>query len=181
MPTQKQATVDLLDGNRTYQGPGTAGTKGRDDASLSKSFPDSPIIGKTVTITDEERHETYQDLALDGTVLNGWCFDSFNRDYSKNGAPSLENPAPGSGTPDVVTGGGGLPGSPHLPNPASPGVASNGDLGVAIQSNGVNPANIPEPPTNLEDLPQHASRPPYVGEGSALSPKVSSKRTPYFF
>ena len=158
MPTQKQATVDLLDETRVI-------TRGRNDASLSVSFPDSPIIGKDASITDEERHSTFQDLVLDGKVLDGWCFDSFNRDYHENGAPTLENPPPGQGVPDVETGPAGLPASPHMPNPVSPG-----------QGNGVNPTNMGEPPVEIESMAQHASMPPFIGEGSALSPQKSSKR-----
>jgi len=155
MPTQKQATVDLLDEGRSLQGPGTGGTKGRNDASLSVSFPGSPIIGKDATITDEERHTTFQDLALDGKVLNGWCFDSFNRDYDENDPPSLS---------DVQTGPGGLPGSPRMPNPVSPGTSAN-------------PSDMGTPPDNLEEMAQHVSKPPFVGVGSELDPMVSSKRT----
>ncbi len=168
MPTQKQQTVDLLDEKRLI-------TKSRDDASLSVSFPDSPIIGKHITITDKERHDYFQDHVLDITE-GGWCFDSFNRNYDENGAPSLENPPPGFGVPDVLTGPEGLPGSPHMPNPVSPGVTSAGELGVPVQSNGVNPAHMSAPPDELESLPQHASMPPFVGVGSGLSPKTSSKR-----
>jgi hypothetical protein len=157
VPTQKQQTVDLLDEKRLI-------TKSRDDVSLSVSFPDSPIIGKHITITDKERHDYFQDHVLDITE-GGWCFDSFNRNYDENGAPSLENPPPGFGVPDVLTGPEGLPGSPHMPNPVSPG-----------EGGGVDPANMGDPPAELESLPQHASMPPFVGVGSGLSPKTSSKR-----
>jgi hypothetical protein len=160
MPTHKQATVDLLDENRVI-------TKGRNDESLSISFPDSPIIGKKISLTDEERRDAYQDLALDGAVLDGWCFDNFNRDYDKNSPPDIV---------DVETGPGGMPGTPHMPNPLSPGVSGAGDLGVSVQSNGVDPTKLSSPPSNLEELSHNMSKPPYVGDGSDLDPMASSKR-----
>ena len=148
MPTHKQATVDLLDENRGI-------TKGRNDESLSIGFPDSPIIGKEISLTDDERRSAFQDLALDGVVLDGWCFDSFDRDYDKNSPPAFD---------DVEVGPAGLPGSPHMPNLISPGP-------------GANPANMDPPPDNLEEMPQHASKPPFVGDGADLDPLTSSKRT----
>lgn len=82
----------------------------RSESSLISSFPESPIYKGE--ITDDERKSTMQS-SLDGTVKNGLGLNSFDLDYSE--APDFE---------DVATGGGGLPASPYMPNPTSPGVGS---------------------------------------------------------
>ena len=83
----------------------------RNDSNLKAMFGGSPIyVGE---MTDGERRESYRDLVIDGTVLNGLGFNSFDRDYSE--APNVR---------DVETGGGGLPASPYMPNPSSPGPGS---------------------------------------------------------
>ncbi len=85
----------------------------RNQGNLMAIYPESPILAGD--ITDDERKETFQSEALDGTVTSGLGFNSFNRDYADNGAPDLE---------DVETGGGGLPATPYVPNPSSPGAGS---------------------------------------------------------
>ena len=88
----------------------------RNDVNIKAAFPNSPIyLG---VVTDEERKKLYQELALDGIVLNGHGINSYDRDFkgtTQNPVPNLE---------DVETGGGGLPASPYVPNLASPGPGS---------------------------------------------------------
>jgi len=88
----------------------------RQPVNLKASFPDSPIYKGE--ITDEERRELFQELALDGVVQNGNGFSAFNRDY----VGSTKDPIPNIN--DVATGGGGLPASPYIPNLTSPGPGS---------------------------------------------------------
>ena len=83
----------------------------RNEVNIQASFPGSPI--HKGEITDAERKKLFQELVMDGTVLNGNGLNSFNRDYA--GAPNLE---------EVETGGGGLPSSPYTPNLVSPGPGS---------------------------------------------------------
>lgn len=82
--------------------------------NLAGIFSSSPIIGEPndgEVLTPEERIETYQDLALDGEVLNGNGFASVNRDYQ---SPDLD-------AVDLIHHN--LP-SPYIPNPTSPGPGS---------------------------------------------------------
>lgn len=85
----------------------------RNQANLQSIYPGSPILNGD--ITDDERKDTYQAVALDGNVVNGLGFNSFNRDYASNGAPDFD---------DVQVGGGGLPATAFVPNPSSPGPGS---------------------------------------------------------
>jgi len=83
----------------------------RNSENLKSIFSASPIhLGD---LSDEERTDLYQELALDGEVLGGLGLNSFNRDYVNS--PDLS---------EVETGGGGLPASPYMPNPTSPGPGS---------------------------------------------------------
>ena len=109
MAQVKQITVEAA-----MPGDKPLGT--RNEINLQKSFAASPIyLGE---ITDDERREQYQELALDGTVVNGLGINTFDRDFigtSQNPTPDLS---------DVKTGGGGLPASPFVPNISSPGPGS---------------------------------------------------------
>ena len=85
----------------------------RNEGNLQQIFSESPIHAQDVT--DEERKESFVTEALDGTVTSGFGFNSFDRDYTENGAPNLD---------EVETGGGGLPATPYVPNLMSPGAGS---------------------------------------------------------
>ena len=78
--------------------------------NLQKAFPGSPIYQGE--ITDEERLESYQAI-LNSESLSGYGVVNFNMNYV--GAPELQ---------DVETGGEGLPATPYIPNPTSPGAGS---------------------------------------------------------
>lgn len=146
MPSHNQNTVDTPEGGDGRLGVG-AGLSRSNTNSLKKSFPGSPI--HSGQMTRESVESGFQADVLDGEVVNGYCFSSFNRDYA--GAPTIA---------EVAFGPGGLPGGPHVPNPASPGAGS------------ANPSNMPAPPDDWEQ--GKTSRPPFVGEGSALEPSSSS-------
>jgi len=126
----------------------------RNDTNVRAAFADSPIYKNE--ITDQERKETYQDNALNGTVTNGNGINSFNLDFegtTQDPVPNLE---------DVVTGGGGLPASPFVPNLASPGPGS-----VSAADQPVYNGEIKDPATNVEFG---------SGLGGTLSPDASSQR-----
>ena len=85
----------------------------RNVQSLNAAFPESPV--HKGELSDQERKDFYQKNCLDGSVSNGLGIMSFNRDFSANNPPNLE---------DVKTGGGGLPATPFVPNLTSPGPGS---------------------------------------------------------
>ena len=88
----------------------------RNERNLQKSFSASPIYNGE--LDDDERHLAYQELAMDGNVQDGLGLNSFNRDFTgteRDPVPDLN---------DVITGGSGLPASPFVPNPTSPGPGS---------------------------------------------------------
>ncbi len=139
MATHKQLMVEV---------PVTERAKGSSDtASLVSAYGASPIHGGE--INDASIKDLAQALLLDGVVNDGGhTFGEFNRDYTD--APVIA---------DVPTGAGGLPASPHVPNPASPGPGS------------LNATDIPAPP---EGFGQEAGDQFGSGVGSQLGPDQSS-------
>ncbi|RKZ96598.1 MAG: hypothetical protein DRQ43_04165 [Gammaproteobacteria bacterium] len=117
MPTHKQLVVEV---------PSTTRANGSSDTeALKQAYPGSPLYnnvgGEPSYLTDESVEEFFAAEVSDGEVDDGGhTFGTQNRDYVDS--PNLE---------EVVTGGGGLPGSPYAPNVASP-------------PEGQNPADIPE-------------------------------------
>jgi hypothetical protein len=97
MPSKNQTIV--------HPNPPTEGGVGsvRNENNLQSAFPNSPIYKND--INDEERKAYFQSKVMDGVVISGFGLDSFNLDFS--GSPNLD---------DVETGGGGLPGTPYIPN-----------------------------------------------------------------
>ena len=140
MPTHKQGTVESI---ITVRDMGSA-----DTATAQAAFPASPMhLGE---MTAESIRQQFQEKVIDGVVNDGGhTFGTFDRDYAD--APDLN---------EVETGGGGLPASPYVPNPTSPGPGS------------VNPSDQPEPP---EGFGQNPSDTPGSGVGSQLQPKTSSE------
>ena len=142
MPTHKQVTVEA---------PVTERFMGRADTNgLKQIFAASPI--HTEELTDEERRQLWQTEVLDGPINDGGhTFGVFEPNY-------LQAPDPAA---EVETGGGGLPASAFVPNPASPGPGS------------INAADMPEPPEGFGQTPANTWG---SGVGSQLSPKQSSER-----
>ena len=154
MPSHNQNTVDIPSGGTGHLGA-TSELSRSNTNSLKASFPGSPI--HTGLVTRESIQEHFQEWVINGEVIDGYCFSYFSLDYDK-GPKEAQPPVIAS----VKVGPAGLPGSPHLPNPTSPGPGS------------INPKNQGAPPDGLEKL--KTSRPPFVGEGTALDPMKSSKR-----
>lgn len=140
MPTHHQTTVEAVASQR--------GAGKSDTSTLQAMFPASPIHSGEMTAASVKASG---DELIVGTEVNdgGHTFGVFNRDYVD--AP---NPA------DVLTGGGGLPGSAHAPAPGSPGPGS------------MNPTDIPSPPTNWPGLPGTEYG---VGDGLASPASESTK------
>jgi len=155
MAEQKQIIVEANVPSQKQMGA-------RNESNMRSIFSASPIY-KGV-ITDNERTVSYQQLALDGDINDdvksageivkgapGLGFNSFNRDYVD--APDLS---------EVETGGGGLPASPYMPNPASPGPGS------------VNAADQPE---YNGEIPNMKSNVEFgSGLGGTVSPSVTSEQ-----
>jgi len=140
MPSHTQGTVNST---TTERGFGSAASN--DHASM---FSSSPI--HSGEITRETIREQYQSEVLDGQINDGGhTFGTHDPNYTE--APDLS---------EVETGGGGLPASPFVPNPVSPGEGS------------VDPTDQAEAPEGFGESP---SATPFSGVGSQLSPKESSE------
>ena len=120
---------NTTDSARTIASAGGAGRLSTSDtARMQAMFASSPIYNGY----DRPSVQALGIYALQTGVVNdsGHTFGLFDRDFTGVGASSQ--------TPDlaaVVTGPGGLPGTPYTPNTASPG-----------EGNGVNYTALPVPP-----------------------------------
>lgn len=141
MPSHSQTMVEI-DKKTASSALGQANT-----ARVSAAFPASPI--HTGEITDDTIKANFQKLVLDGEVNDsGHTFGAYNRDYAD--APDVAA---------VKTGGAGLPASPYVPNPTSPGPGT-----MDPTKQGEAPAGFGEDPSN-----QYG-----VGDGLA-NPKATSE------
>jgi len=139
MATHKQLMVEVP---VTERGKGSA-----DTASLATAYSASPIHAGE--INDQSIKELAQALLMDGIVNDsGHTFGEFNRDYLD--APTIA---------DVESGAGGLPGSPFVPNPVSPGPGS------------LNATDMPAPP---DGWGTEAGDQWGTGVGSQLEPSQAS-------
>lgn len=134
--------------SRTYTYPtiSTVGTSTRgkgdsDTATLQTMFPGSPGL----STTSPDYKEAALALLLDGEVVENQQVGNYNRDYSENGAPNYN---------DVPTGAGGLPASPYVPNPVSPGEGS------------VNPSDMAAPPSGFGTTPTNGA---HAGSSTAVT------------
>lgn len=109
MPEQRQIILQTVP-------PSPKALGARNENNIKSSFPSSPI--HSGELSDEERKKLFQELVLDGVVLNGHGVNSYSRDF----VGTSDNPVPDLN--DVETGGGGLPASPYVPNLTSPGPGS---------------------------------------------------------
>lgn len=140
MPSHKQGTVEPAITDRAL---GRSGSN-----TLASSYASSPI--HSGDMTPDSIREQYQTAVLDGTINDGGhTFGTQNLNYED--APNMD---------DVETGGGGLPASPYVPNPVSPGEGST------------DPSDQSEAPEGFGDTP---SATPFNGVGSQLSPKASAE------
>ena len=140
MASQRQKMVEVTP---------TDYAKGRSSTTrLQGIYGGSPIYeGK---VSDDGQTAYYQENVLNGIRETGFGLDGFNTSFID--APNLE---------EVETGGGGLPASPFVPNPTSPGEGST------------SATDQPEAPEGFGKTPndQYGS-----GVGHALSPNVSSEK-----
>ena len=141
MPTHKQGVVQIA-------GEPSARSLGkRDDGNLREIFSGNPLL----ELADDDVRAQFEELCLNGSVNDaGHTFGTFNRDYPD--APDIN---------EVKTGAGGLPASPYVPNPVSPGEGS------------VDPSDLGKPPENFGKTP---SSTPFVGVGALENPKANSER-----
>lgn len=141
MPTHTQGVVEIKGE------PSSKSLGKRDDLTLKAAFPGSPLL----EMKDEDVKADFEERCLNGTINDqGHTFGTFNVDYPD--APDLS---------EVQTGAGGLPASPYVPNPVSPGEGS------------VDPSDLPEPPAGYGQTP---SSTPFTGVGALENPKGTSER-----
>ena len=141
MPKHTQGVVEIK------SEPSSRALGARDDKTIKAIFAGSPLL----EMKDEDVRAQFQKLVLDAAVNDeGHTFSTFNRDYSD--APNMD---------EVETGPGGLPASPYVPNPVSPGEGS------------VNPSDLAEPPEGFGEAPSNTTFP---GVGALESPKGTSER-----
>jgi len=145
MPDQRQTILNTIAPPNRDKGV-------RNEENIRACFPQSPIYKGE--LTDEERKKSFQELVLDGEVLNGHGINKFNRDFKG----TIQNPVPN--LEDVETGGGGLPASPYVPNLTSPGPGS---------------FNAADQPAYAGELPNKEYRNSWgVGLGGLVSPSQTS-------
>ena len=141
MPSHSQKMVDTVP---TEYKKGEAST-----TRLQGIFPESPIYKGD--ITDETLTDEFQNDVLDAEINDGGhTFGTFNTGYVD--APDLS---------EVATGGGGLPATPYVPNPTSPGEGS-----VNASDQGAAPEGFGENPNSQWG----------TGVGHALQPKTSATK-----
>ena len=141
MPTHTQGVVEIKGE------PSSKSLGKRDDLTLRAAFPGSPLL----EMKDDEIKADFEERCLNGTVNDaGHTFGTQNLDYVD--APDLN---------EVETGPGGLPASPYVPNPTSPGEGS------------VDPSDLPSPPDGYGTTP---SATPFIGVGALENPKGTSER-----
>jgi hypothetical protein len=135
MPTHSYGTINRIDSTTSY-------SKGSSDSQrLSSAFPGTP------TMSNDELLALFQSEVMDGKVSNGFCFSTFDRDYTD--APDIN--AVDAGSLNLPSG--------YVPNPSSPGEGS------------VNPADKPAPPDGFGQEPTDNWG---SGVGSKLQPAQSS-------
>lgn len=125
----------------------SAGSKANRSA-LKQMFSSAPYFND---YTKENVKKLAQALLLDGEVNDqGHTFGTFNRDYDKNNPPNYA---------DVETGGGGLPASAWVPNPASPvdGPNNVSSIPEAPEGYGTTPADNWGTGGSVVDRSPHAS------------------------
>jgi len=128
--------MPTVQGGVTTNPKATSGGRGKSNTELLRAvFPQNPVGLGTLEDNgevDSPLRQHFQELCMDGVVpenagegpAQGWMApNEFNRDFVD--APDYN---------DVPTGGGGLPASPWVPNPVSPGEGS------------MNASDLPEPP-----------------------------------
>lgn len=156
----KSQTIQAFDNASATGGKGR-----RNQANLTGIFGSSPLYSqaKTTTtegdikLTPEDMKQWYIDNVVNGSVPGSDGYYGFSANYSKDFTG--EGASNGSGPPDyktVATGGGGLPSTPFVPNPASPG-----------EGNGINAEAKPEA---KEFAAQMAAKSPSIpGSGAAAN------------
>tara|TARA_R110001583_G_scaffold16272_8_gene66665 strand:- start:4179 stop:4679 length:501 start_codon:yes stop_codon:yes gene_type:complete len=123
----------------------------RKESNLHSIFPESPIYKGDMT--DANVTAAYQTV-MDGGVTDGYGFPNFVASFTDPNNPL-------GGAPDIAkvkTGGGGLPATPYVPNPTSPGAGVT-TAGAVASYQGSIPASAPEYGSGL---------------GGTVSPNVTS-------
>jgi hypothetical protein len=113
MSSYKYPTITKL-GPPTKRGLGKS-----DSATVEALFPDSP--GLSIADSNEFKKKALE-LLLKGEVVENLQAGTVDRDFGANASSESRRPP---NLINVETGAGGLPASPYLPNPMSPGAGSS--------------------------------------------------------
>lgn len=141
----------------------------RNEQSLKSLFSTSPLYSQAesnvpnqgaIKLTSEGLKQWYLDNVVNGIVAGSDGYYGFSENHSLDftGA-GASNATQGGGPPnfnDVKTGGGGLPATAFVPNPASPG-----------EGNGVNASSIPDAKDFAAQI--SAKKPSTPGAGAAAN------------
>lgn len=146
MPTQNQNST-------RHTADWESAGKFSDKQVMQALFNNSPVY--TEEMSPENLRKRAAELLLRGTIINGYCFDSFSRDYDNGGG--AEGPTDYTHPSDTSAGN---PASAFVPNPASPTDGAN------------NYTSIPAAPANYGKTPSDTWG---IGKGTDLSPASSSE------
>jgi hypothetical protein len=176
-------------------------TNEANSAVLNLKLAPPPGMGKwkddSVAMSEAKKTspDDFNYLVLRGGVVGGYLLpEGFSRDYNSSDAVEIapenslsgKSPVPGvnellmmhgvSAPPQIKFGTitwekPGDPANPFMPNPSS--ILAPGEISSVPH---LNPADQQPPPPNTEKSSYKESRPPFEGQGSALSPLDSSKQ-----
>jgi hypothetical protein len=128
MPSYIHPTISIVES--------TSKGKGSSDTTTLKTLFDSPVTN----IKSDEYKKSSLELLLRGEIVENLQAGATDRDFGANATSESRRPP----TYDKVpTGGAGLPASPWVPNPSSPGEGSSNplDLPAAPEGYGLTPTN----------------------------------------
>jgi len=160
MAGYKLQTIQAFDAANASGGPGH-----RNQKNITGMFGTSPLYSQAETsapegslkLTPENLKQWYIDKVVNGAVPGSDGYYGFTENYSKDftgAGASIPGGAPNY--KDVKTGGGGLPSTAFVPNPASPG-----------EGNGVNAEAKPEAKDFAAQI--GAKKPSTPGSGAAAN------------
>lgn len=168
MSSYKYPTISKL-GPPTKRGLGKS-----DSATVEALFPEAP----GVLVDSNEYKKLALELLLKGEVNENLQTGTVDRDFGANASSESRRP-PNLST--VETGAGGLPASPYLPNPTSPGVGSSNPtdqraapegFGTRVTNSLANDGNSTDVTTPTRNPSESSKR---MSHGAEELPLVSGK------
>ena len=135
MPTFTYPTINTV-------APTTRSKGSSDTTALQSMFPGTPGVADFGGTSGAEAYKQQAlDILLKNEITDNLQTGAVDRDFGVNASDARRRPP---NFEDVATGGGGLPASAWLPNPASPGAGS------------VDPRDQPAPPAGVGITPTNS-------------------------